>query len=50
MSVSEIQRQKAIGREMFVQHADDANADVSASRCGELRFAPPRVNGITLLN
>ena len=31
MSVSEIQRQKAIGREMFVQHADHANADVSAS-------------------
>jgi two-component system LytT family response regulator len=31
MSVSEIQHQKAIGREMFVQHADHANADVSAS-------------------
>jgi DNA-binding LytR/AlgR family response regulator len=31
MSVSEIQDQKAIGREMFVQQADHANADVSAS-------------------
>jgi DNA-binding LytR/AlgR family response regulator len=31
MSVSEIQDQKAIGREMFVQRADHANADVSAS-------------------
>ena len=31
MSVSEMQDQKAIGREMFVQQADHANADVSAS-------------------
>src|SRR5260370_29108038 len=31
MSVSEIQDQKAIGREMLVQQADHANADVSAS-------------------
>jgi len=31
MSVSEIQDQKAIGREMFVQQADHANADISAS-------------------
>jgi len=31
MSVSEIQDQKAIGREMFVQQADHAKADVSAS-------------------
>ena len=31
MSVSEIQDQKAIGREMFVQQADHANAEVSAS-------------------
>ena len=31
MSVGEIQDQKAIGREMFVQQADHANADVSAS-------------------
>ena len=31
MSVSEIQDQKAIGREMFVQQADQPNADVSAS-------------------
>jgi two-component system LytT family response regulator len=31
MSVSEIQRQKAIGREMFVQYADHANTDVSTS-------------------
>jgi DNA-binding LytR/AlgR family response regulator len=31
MSVSEIQDQKAIGREMFVQQADHANADVSAN-------------------
>src|SRR3981189_1664675 len=31
MGVGEIQHQKAIGREMFVQHADHANADVSAS-------------------
>jgi DNA-binding LytR/AlgR family response regulator len=37
MSVSEIQDQKAIGREMFVQQADHANADVSAS---PLRGAP----------
>jgi two-component system LytT family response regulator len=31
MSVGEIQDQKAIGREMFVEQADHANADVSAS-------------------
>lgn len=31
MSASELQDQKAIGREMFVQQADHANADVSAS-------------------
>jgi hypothetical protein len=31
MSTSEIQNQKAIGREMFVQQTDRANADVSAS-------------------
>ena len=31
MSVSEIQRQKAIGHEMFVRHADHANTDVSTS-------------------
>jgi len=31
MSASEIQDQKAIGREIFVQQADHANADVSAS-------------------
>ena len=31
MSASEIREQKAMGREMFVQQADHANADVSAS-------------------
>jgi len=50
MSVSEIQDQKAIGREMFVQQADHANADVSASPAPGMRFAPSRVDVITLLN
>jgi hypothetical protein len=31
MSVSEIQDQKSIGREMFVQQGDHANAELSAS-------------------
>ncbi len=50
MSAREIQDQKAIAREMFVQQAAHANADVSASPLRGIRFAPSRVDGITLLN
>jgi hypothetical protein len=49
-SACEIQDEKAIAREMFVQQAAHANADVSASPLRGARFAPPRVDGITLLN
>jgi hypothetical protein len=51
MSAREIQDEKAIAREMFVQQAAHAiiMRTFRLAHCGELRFAPPRVDG-TFLN
>ena len=50
MSAREIQDKKAVAREMFAQQAAYRNADVFAGPLRGVRFAPPRVTGITLLN
>ena len=50
MSAREIQDQKAVAREMFVQEAAHANADVSASRLRGDTICSIRVDGITVLN
>jgi hypothetical protein len=50
MSIREIRDQKAIAREMFVEQAAHAKTNVSASPLRGIRFAPSRVDGITLLN
>ena len=52
MSAREIQDQKAIAREMFVQQSySHANADVSAqTHCRGIRFAPSEIDGTALLN
>ena len=46
MSAREIQDQKAIAREMFVQQAAHGMRTFRLAHCGELRFAPSRVDGI----
>ena len=50
MSAREIQDQKAIAREMFVQQALTLMRTFRLAHCGGLRFAPSRVDVITLLN
>jgi hypothetical protein len=50
MSARDIQDQKAIAREIFVQKLLTIMRAFRLAHCGELRVAPPRVDGITLSN
>jgi hypothetical protein len=50
VSALEIQDERAIAREMFVQSTAHAHVTFCLDHGEELQFAPPRVGGITLLN
>ena len=50
MSAREIQDQKAIAREMFVQQVLTLMRTFRLAHCRGIRFAPSRVDGTTLLN
>ncbi len=50
MSAREIEDQKAIAREMFFNKLLKRMRTFRPAHCGDLRFAPPKADGIPLLN